>query len=107
MKFKSTLAVCLLLTSTALAQDELPPIRAVHEKEAQYYNIVDLAVDNTVFLEATSFEVLPEKRLAIGTRRGEIYIVKGLLQKVPFPKYQLFASGLHEVFGLAWKDGSL
>ncbi len=92
---------------TTFAQEELPPIREVHEQEAKYYEIVDLAVDKTIFLEAGSFEVLPNKKMAIGTRRGDIYLVDGLLQETPFPKYQLFASGLHEVLGLAWYKGSL
>lgn len=91
----------------AVAQDELPPISESHKKEAAFYKIVDLPIENTIFLEAGSFESLPDKRMAIGTRRGEIYFVDALIQETAFPKYQLFASGLHEVLGLAWYKGSL
>lgn len=81
--------------------DDLPPIRPVHEREAEYYQLTDVPISQSINLEASSFERLPDGRLAIGTRRGEIYFVSGALGQGEV-KYQLFASGLHEVFGLAW-----
>ena len=54
-----------------------------------------------------SFEVLPDGRLAVGTRRGDVYFISGAFESPPAPDYHLFASGQDEIFGLSWKDGSL
>jgi glucose/arabinose dehydrogenase len=46
--------------------------------------------------------------LAVGTRRGEIWIVENALAADPKQaKFRRFARGLHEVLGLAWRDGWL
>ena len=57
-------------------------------------------------LEACSFEVMPDGRLAIGSRRGDIWLVTGAFDKNPQPKFKRFASGLDEVFGLSYRDGA-
>src|SRR5690606_40663607 len=48
---------------------------------------------------------LPDGNLAISTRRGEVYIVENPTS--PNPYFRKFASGLHEILGLAYKDGAL
>ena len=59
-------------------------------------------------MEVGSVELLPEKKLALGTRRGEIWTVENAqAMDVAKTKFTLFASGLHEVLGLAYKDGWL
>ena len=59
-------------------------------------------------MEVGSVELLPEKKLALGTRRGEIWTVENAqAMDVAKAKFTLFASGLHEVLGLAYKDGWL
>ena len=50
--------------------------------------------------------LMPGDRLAVGTRRGEILIVDGVFDEVPDPRYSVFATGLDEVFGLGYRDGS-
>ncbi len=55
-------------------------------------------------LEAGAFCVLPDGRVAVGTRYGEIYIISGIDDKKPNPSYHLYATGLDEIFGLAYKD---
>ena len=77
------------------------------EEEEKYYRIVDLPTPDGMAMEAGSFELLPNDKLAIGTRRGEIYIVDGAFNREPQPEYHLFASGLDEVFGMSHRDGSL
>lgn len=75
------------------------------EEEQKYYRIVDIPFPNEIAMEAGSFEVLPDDRLAIGTRRGDIYIASGAFDENPQPTYHLFASGLDEIFGMSFKDG--
>jgi len=74
------------------------------EEEAKYYRIVEVPLPDELPLEAGSFAIMPDNRLAIGTRRGEILLVRGAFDEHPQPQYDTFASGLDEVFGLAWKD---
>jgi len=76
------------------------------EAESRYYPIVDVPIPDGLVLEASSFELLPDGRLAVGTRRGDIYLVTGAFDQHPEPTYELFASGLDEVTSLAFRDGS-
>jgi hypothetical protein len=77
-------------------------------EEADFYRITTFATPPETALEVGAIELLPEDRLALGTRRGEVWIVRGAGQADPAKlQYQLFASGLHEVLGLAFKDGDL
>ena len=76
------------------------------EEESKYYKIVEVPIPKGMAMEAGSFEVMPDNRLAIGTRRGDIFLVSGAFDKNPNPRYQRFASGLDEVFGMSYKDGA-
>jgi cytochrome c551/c552 len=48
---------------------------------------------------------MPDGNLAIATRRGDVYIVENPTS--PKPYFRKFASGLHELLGIAYKNGSL
>jgi len=74
--------------------------------EAEYYRIVDVPVPPELMLEAGSFCALPDGRLAVGTRRGEILLLGGVFDELPNVQVQRFASGLDEVFGLGYRDGA-
>lgn len=52
-------------------------------------------------------EVGSPPRLAVATRRGEIWMLSNPDGDLAEPKWTRYAEGLHEVLGLAWKDGSL
>ena len=89
-----------------LSTDDLPEIEP-NAREAGAYRIVDIPTPPGAVVESGSMLELPDGRLAIGTRRGEIYFVAGAGTDPPMPRWTLFASGLTEVFGLAWRDGVL
>lgn len=74
------------------------------EEESKYYKIVEIPMPEGTAIEAGSFEVLPDDRLAIGTRRGDIFLVEGAFDDYPQPTYKRFASGLDEVLGMSFKD---
>lgn len=86
--------------------DDLAELVA-NEREPEYYTITNLLLPPGAVVEAGSMLELPDGRLAIGTRRGEIYFCIGHDATPPAPKWKLFASGLTEVFGLAWRDGEI
>jgi cytochrome c551/c552 len=74
-------------------------------KEEDFYRIITPAVPEGVLLEVGGLCTLPNGSLAISTRRGDVYIMENPLSRTPH--YRLFASGLHEILGLAYKDGAL
>lgn len=77
-------------------------------QESDYYKIEPFAFPTDIVAEVGAIELLPEHKLAVGTRRGDVYIVDNAFTTDPAnAKYHLFASGLHEVLGLAYKDGWL
>ncbi|MDB6172097.1 MAG: putative rane-bound dehydrogenase domain protein [Chthoniobacteraceae bacterium] len=81
---------------------------AAPPQESDYYSITTFNTPDGAAMEVGSIELLPDNKLALGTRRGEIWTVSNAQDADPSKvKYQLFASGQHEVLGLAYKDGSL
>lgn len=85
-----------------------PALASAEPREEDYYRLVPFAIPEEVNLEASALELLPDGRLAVGTRRGDIYIVSkpdsATGTEVVFSK---FAGGLHEILGLAWREGWL
>jgi hypothetical protein len=74
--------------------------------EAEYYRIITLPIPGGITLEAGALQWLGNGRLAVSTRWGDIHIVENALEDPPAHlKFAQFASGLHEVLGLAEKDG--
>lgn len=105
------LMTILLLSAGTLSAQPLGEYWGTAEQEAKYYRIVEIPFPEELALEAGSFEVVPgsdpeTERLAIGTRRGEIYLVEGAFDKNPRTKFHRFAAGLDEVMGLSYKDGA-
>ena len=95
------------LAIVALTAEELPPVAADLAQEERHYTIVDLPIPPAIHLEASSLLEVEESDpadpvLFIGTRRGEVYRVRGATSTPPKLDYELYASGLTEVFGLAW-----
>jgi hypothetical protein len=76
--------------------------------ESDFYRITTFSTPGETAMEVGSIEILPEGRLALGTRRGEIWIVANAGDSDPAKaKFSFFAGGLHEVLGLAFKEGWL
>lgn len=85
-----------------------PVVSAADPKEADYFRIITLPVPPALVLEAGGLELLPDGQLAVSTRRGDIYLVdKPFADPPENVGFTRFAGGLHEVLGLAQKDGWL
>ena len=89
-----------------LSTDDLADVPS-NDREAEFYRIVNVPMPPDAVMEAGSILELPDGRLAVGTRRGEVYLATGTEATPPAPKWTLFATGLTEVLGLAWRDGVL
>jgi cytochrome c551/c552 len=76
--------------------------------EDDYYKIYTLPVPEGILLEIGGVATLPDGRIAVATRRGDVWVVENpSMQMGSTPRFTLFASGLHEALGLLYKDGSL
>jgi len=74
-------------------------------KEEDFYKINKVRTPEGMILEVGGLTTLPNGDLGISTRRGEVYIVENPTSNRPY--FRKFASGLHEILGLAYKDGAL
>jgi hypothetical protein len=100
-------ACLLLVTASGVGQERSSPMKRASEED--YYKILRYEIPKDEVLETGAIESLPDGRIALGTRRGEIWIMeKGLTDDPRQARFTRFAHGLHEVLGLAaGKDGWL
>ena len=103
--FVFLLAACAIGPSMAIAED-VGGRWGTEEREREYYPIVNIPIPKDLVIESGAYCLLPDGRMAVGTRHGEIYILSGIDEKKPNPSYHLYATGLDEIFGLAYKDGA-
>jgi len=97
MKATSTFAV--LLCSVAFAQQP---------KESDFYPITEIPIPEGVVLECGTLELLPDKVIAAGSRRGDLYTIKHAFgTPADRAAFTLYARGLHEPLGLSWHEGWL
>ena len=101
------LAMTPLMRTELRAEDDLGAMWGTAAEEAKYYPIVNIPIPAAVPMRPGGLEILPDGRLAVGTRRGDIYFIKGAFESPPKPEYQLFSSGQDETFSLSWKDGAM
>lgn len=83
--------------------------KLLNPAEEEYYQLLTFQPPFGEVLEAGGIEVLPDGKVAVGTRRGEIWFIENAFSKDPKEaKWTRFAHGMHEILGLAWhKDGWL
>ncbi len=91
----------LLISICAIAQ------KPSQKTEKDYYEIKTIPIPKEIYLEIGGIATMPDGRLAVSTRRGEIWIIENPYQTTNHQvHYKRFASGMHEVLGLAYKDGA-
>jgi len=77
-------------------------------KESDYYAIRSFEIPPGVELEATSFQRMPDGRMAVASRRGEVWMIEDPLgDKFSADQFKRFAHGLHEPIGMDYRDGWL
>jgi len=95
----SSFVMCLSLVASAA---DKPPV------ESDYYRLIPFDIPKEIMLEAGGIELLPDGKLAVSTRRGEIWMIDKPFADPPNDeKWTRFAHGLHEVLGIAQRDGWL
>lgn len=94
------LLAVVVLSGGALFAAE-PPV------EADFYRLEAFDIPKGIVLEAGGMELFQD-RLAVSTRRGDIFLVQNALaDDLSTVRWQPFATGLHEVLGLTQRDGWL
>ncbi len=88
-----------LFSGFAYGQDSRPLT------EDDFYKLVTVPVPDGVPLEVGGLAVMPDGRVGVSTRRGDVYVIQN-----PYGNGQAhftrFATGLHEPLGLAYKNGN-
>jgi len=91
-----SLCIVLYCAVPAVAQDKKGPV------EDDYYKMLRFELPPGEVIECGALEFMPNGKLAVGTRRGEIWLVENALAADPKQaKFTRFAHGLHEILGLA------
>lgn len=76
--------------------------------QSDFYLREEIPLPPGEIMEIGSIALMPEQKIAVATRRGDLWICTGAygddLSKVTWKK---FAQNLHEPFGMFWKDGAL
>lgn len=76
--------------------------------EADFYRVDWLTPPQGSILEVGGMDFLPDGRLALSTRRGQVWLVENALAENPADaRFTLFAEGLQEGLGLTVVDGAI
>ncbi len=89
----------LSLTLTAL------PLQA-QDKQEKYYQREEIPLPEGEVMEIGSIALLPDQKIAVGTRRGDVWICTGAYGKdLSNVSWTLYHRSLHEPLGMFYKDG--
>lgn len=94
-----------ILTTLFAAATMLTAWAQESPKEEDFSKIMKVTSPEGTLLEVGGLVTLPNGSLGVATRRGDIWIVENPTSRRPY--FRKFASGLHEILGLAYKDGAL
>jgi cytochrome c551/c552 len=98
-------ALPLLLTAASFAGVTSSAQAQESPKEEDFFKIMRVSAPEGTILEVGGLTMLPNGDLGVSTRRGDVFIVENPTSRRPY--FRKFASGLHEILGLAYKDGAL
>ncbi len=96
--FKKLAILALSFIFTTVFAQETP-------KEEDFFKINKVRVPEGPILEVGGLITLPNGDLALSTRRGEVFIVENPTTTKPY--WRRFAYGLHEILGIAYKNGAI
>ena len=94
----------LLLNTIVISLIGVKVIAQEIPKEDDFFKITTVLSPQETLLEVGGLTMMPNGNLALSTRRGDIFIVENPTSSRPY--FRKFASGLHEVLGLVYKEGA-
>ena len=100
--FVALLLAVLVLTAQAQDKKKAP---AKPTAEDEYYKLLRYELPPGQVLEAGALEIMADGKVAVGTRRGEIWMIDNAYDDDPAEaRFTRFAHGLHEILGLDRKS---
>ena len=97
-----------ILSATLVVSLSVEAASKKADEEAEYYPITTFELPEESYLEAGAIQLMPDGKIAVSTRFGDIYMVSDPYAKEPkASQFKLYAHGLHEVLGLTIHDGWL
>ena len=103
--FTATTAKFWLAIVCAIGCVQLVAAQAEPARDDDYFKIMKVSAPEGIILEVGGLCTLPNGNLAVTTRRGDVFIVENPTS--PRPYFRKFASGMHEVLGVVYKNGAL
>ncbi len=76
------------------------PIAAQQNSEAEFYRLVEMPGPRGEIIEVGGLDFFSDGRIAVSTRRGQVWIVESADGERSTPTFHLFAEGLQEGLGL-------
>ena len=98
--FASAASLGAQVNNPSAAERFAAPSGELVARENKFWKRVSIPERDGVLLEVSGILPLPNGRLMVTTRRGEVWIIDGAYEDNPAPKFSLFASGLHEPLGI-------
>lgn len=99
---------CQCLFAISTTAQSASPVEKSPPVQDDYYQIITMETPEGEVLEAGAFEWMSDGRLAVSTRRGEIWMIDNpMADEVTADQFHRFAHGLHEPLGLAERAGWL
>ena len=65
--------VLALLLAMSTSAEEVGARWGTEKREREFYRVVSVPLPKGEVIEAGAFELMPDNRLAVGTRRGDIF----------------------------------
>jgi hypothetical protein len=83
-------------------------VLAQQRREGEFYKITRFPTPEDQVLESCGFQMMPDGKMAVCTRRGDVWMIDSPFAETPeASQFSLFAQGLHEPLSLAERDGWL
>ncbi len=100
---KPVISFALAALGTLAYGQEGPAAADLAKAERAYYPVTSVPVPAGEVLEVSGLEMMPDGKLAVATRRGEIWMAAEPGSAAP--SWQRWAQGLHEPLGISFSDG--
>ena len=92
----------------AQEEPEVPEAPEPKTKEQHYYTIQTIPLPEGMLAEVGGMTTLPDGRVAFCTRRGDVWLMENpTMIGNTNPRFSIYATGLHEPLGLAYRDHSI
>ncbi|MFP6856358.1 MAG: hypothetical protein VCA73_03730 [Roseibacillus sp.] len=82
-----------------------PVLASAAPTMADFYQREEIPLPPGEVMEGSSIAIIDKNKVALGTRRGDVWICDGAFGDVSKVKWTRFTSGLHEPLGMAYRDG--